>query len=61
MEFHIFGFWEVIVEVEVFDVSDDTFSSWIRNDTVEETFCGGDGGSVSTQQSREIKKVSADC
>ena len=48
VEFHIFGFWEVIVEVEVFDVSDETFSSWSVNDTVEETFRGGDGGSGST-------------
>ena len=43
VEFHIFGFWEVIVEVEFFDVSDETFSSWSGNDTVEDTFCGGDG------------------
>ena len=48
VEFHIFGFWEVIVEVEVFDVSDETFRSWSGNDTVEETFRGGDGGSGST-------------
>ena len=45
---HIFGFWEVIVEVEVFDVSDETFSSWSGSDTVEDTFRGGDGGSGST-------------
>ena len=48
VEFHIFGFWEVIVEVEFFCVSDETFSSWGRNDTVEETFCGGGGGCGST-------------
>ena len=48
VEFHIFGFWEVIVEVEVFDVNDETFSSWSGNDTVEETFYGGDGGREST-------------
>ena len=43
-EFHIFGLWEVIVEVEVFDVRDETFSSWSGNDTVEENCFGGDGG-----------------
>ena len=47
-KFHIFGFQEVIIEIEVFDVGDETFSSWSGNDTVEETFCGGDCGSGST-------------
>ena len=44
LEFHIFGIWEVIVQVEIFDVSDETFSSRCINDTVETEFCGGDGG-----------------
>ena len=48
VEFHIFGFWEVIVEVDFFYVSDETFSSWSGNYTVEEIFCGGDGGRGST-------------
>ena len=48
VEFHIFGFWEVIIEIEVFDVRDERFSSWSGNETVKETFCGGDGGSGST-------------
>ena len=48
VEFNIFGFCEVIVEVEVFYVSDETFSSWSGNDTDEETFCGGDSGRGST-------------
>ena len=48
VEFHIFGFWEVIVQVEIFDVSDKTLRSQYRNDTVEEKFCGGDGGRWST-------------
>ena len=48
VEFHIFRFWEVIVEVDVFDVSNEKFSSWSGNDTVEEKFCGDDGGRGST-------------
>ena len=48
VEFHIFGFWEVVIEIEVFDVSDETFSSWSVNDTVEETFGGSDCDSGST-------------
>ena len=36
VKFHIFGIWEVIVQVEIFDVSDKTFSSRCRNDTVEQ-------------------------
>ena len=48
VEFYIFGFWEIIVQVEIFDVSDETFSSQCRNDTVEETFCGGESGRWST-------------
>ena len=48
VQFHIFGFWEFIIEIEVFDVGDETFSSWSGNDTVEEIFYGGDGGSGST-------------
>ena len=44
VEFHIFGFWEVIVQVEIFDVSDETFISRSRNYTVEKKFCSGDGG-----------------
>ena len=47
-KFHVFGFREVIIEIEVFDVSDDKFFSWSRDDTVEETFGGGDCGSGST-------------
>ena len=48
VEFHIFGFWEIIIEIEVFYVGDGTFSSWSGNDTVEDTFRGGDGGSGGT-------------
>ena len=48
VEFHILGFWEVIDLVEVFDVSDETFSSRSGNETVEETCRGGDGESGST-------------
>ena len=48
VEFHVFEFREVIIEIEVFDVGDETFSSWSGNDTVEETFGGGDCGSGST-------------
>ena len=59
-DFHVFAFQEVIIEIEVFDVGDETFCSWSRDDTVEETFGGGGCVSGSTQQSREIKKVSTD-
>ena len=48
VEFHIFGLWEVIIEIEVFDVGDETFSSGNINDSVEKTFCGGDCGIGST-------------
>ena len=48
VEFHIFGFWEVIIEIEVFDIGDETFSSWSGNNTVEETCRGDDDGSGST-------------
>ena len=42
VKFHIFGFREVIIEIEVLDIGDEKFSSWSGNDTVEETFGGGD-------------------
>ena len=48
VEFHVFGFREVIIEIEVFYVGGETFSSWSGDDTVEETFGGGDCGSGST-------------
>ena len=47
-EFHVFGFREVIIEIEVFDVRDETFCSWSVDDTFEDTFGGGDCGSGST-------------
>ena len=47
-EFHEFRFREVIIEIEVFDVGDETFFSWSEDDTVEETFGGGDCASGST-------------
>ena len=59
-EFHVFVFREVIIEIEVFDVGDKTFCSLSGDDIVEETFGGGDCVSGINQQSREIKKVSAD-
>ena len=43
VQFHIFGIWEVIVQVEIFHVSDEKFSSRCRNDTVEQAFHGGNG------------------
>ena len=52
VEFHVFGFWEVIIEIEVFDVGDETFWSWSEDDTAEDKFGGGDYGSGSTQQPR---------
>ena len=58
-DFYLFVFREVIIEIEVFDVGDEKFCSWIGDNTVEETFCGGDCGSGSNQQSHKIKKVSA--
>ena len=48
VKFHIFGIWEVIVQVEMFYVSDETFSSKCRNDTFEQAFCGGNGCRWST-------------
>ena len=48
VKFHIFGILEVIVQVEFFYVSDETFSSRCRNDTVEQVFCSGNGCSWST-------------
>ena len=36
VKFHIFGIWEVIVQVEIFEVSDETFISRCRNYTVEQ-------------------------
>ena len=48
VEFHVFGFGEVIIEMEVFDAGDERFRSWSGNDTVEETFGGGDCVSGST-------------
>ena len=47
-DFHVFRFREVIIEIEIFDVGDETFSSWSEDDTVEEKFGGGDCGSGST-------------
>ena len=41
--FHIFGIWEVIIQVESFYVSDEAFSSRCRNDAVEQAFRGGNG------------------
>ena len=51
-EFHVFGFREFIIKIKVFDVSNEIFCSWSGDDTVEETFGGGDCGSGSTQQYR---------
>ena len=43
LKFHIFGIWEVIIQVEMFYVNEETFSSRCRNDTVEQAFRGGNG------------------
>ena len=48
VEFHVFGFREVIIEIEVFYIGDETFSSWSGDDTFKETFGSGDCGSGST-------------
>ena len=46
-ESHVLVFQEVIIEIEVFDVDDETFCSWSGDDIVEATFGGGDCASGS--------------
>ena len=35
---HIFGFWEVNIEIEVFDVGDETFCSWSGDELLKRHF-----------------------
>ena len=55
-EFRVLCFQEVISEIEFFDVSDETFFSWIGDETVEEIFGGGDCGSGSTQNPAKSRR-----